>query len=102
MKILISSQVSFRRPLSTSIPHRMPRQREEHVLEIRRYGLEISHLDSVFGDALYDVADEVLATPSKHDPRVLTFDRVGGSDRAEPCLRLAARRALVGSHVSAS
>src|SRR5262249_929628 len=103
-KILISSQVSLRRPLSTlilvaircplsargkrpvlpsplahrplaiaqvSIPHRVSRQRQKHVLEIRRQGLKVHDPDPVLRDALDDVADEVLSSSSHDDPRIL-------------------------------
>src|SRR5882672_5385177 len=61
MKILISSQVSFRRPRSTSIPDRVAGQREEHILEAGQHGPEVGDADPVLRQAVDHGGDEVLA-----------------------------------------
>src|SRR5688572_16837596 len=52
-KILISSQVSFQRPLNTRLPNLLPyrvsRDLEEDLLERRDEGTELGHADPVLG-----------------------------------------------------
>src|SRR2546427_1865067 len=88
MKILISSQVSLRRPLSMiSIPNRVAGQLQEPVLEIRKPGPEVGSPDPVRGKTMDHVRDQVGAVAENGEPAVLARDRRHARNRPKVLLR---------------
>src|SRR4030095_8424382 len=69
-KILISRRTSFRRDrmaIRGLVTNRVPRQLEEHILQVRHAGAELGDAHPVLREAVDDVGHEVLAPPT---PRV--------------------------------
>src|SRR6185436_15337712 len=70
-----------------SIPDRVARELEEHVLEIRLLGAETADPDAVFGQALNHFGDEAVAAPVNRELSRFALDVDDVRKRAETLLR---------------